>query len=150
MAEEPDADRETPVSEIMTSPVRTVSLGTTIAEAAGILAEEGIGSLVVGEDRIEGIITETDIVRSVGEGLDPEATTVDELMSEPVVTIRPHEPVRAAGERMGHNGVKKLPVAEDGTAVGIITTTDLALYLPRLRISMTPQPEPDMSKGEYE
>jgi CBS domain-containing protein len=51
---------------------------------------------------------------------------------------------------MGHNGVKKLPVAEDGTAVGIITTTDLALYLPRLRISMTPQPEPDMSKGEYE
>jgi CBS domain-containing protein len=67
-----------------------------------------------------------------------------------VVTIMPDETVRVAGERMGHNGVKKLPVAEAGRAVGIITTTDLALYLPRYQVGMTAQPEPDMSKGEYE
>lgn len=150
MTENEDTEIDTPVSEIMTSPIRTVPPETTITEAASILADEGIGSLIVGDDLIDGIITETDIVRSVRDTLDPEATTVADLMSEPVVTIRPHEPVRAAGERMGHNGVKKLPVAEDGEAVGIITTTDLALYLPQLRINMTPQPEPDITKGEFE
>lgn len=150
MTEAPDPEIDTAVREIMTSPVRTVPADTTIAEAAEILSSEGIGSLVIGEDIIDGIVTEMDIVESVGRAMDPEATTVADLMSDPVVTIRPDESARVAGERMGHNGVKKLPVAENGKAIGIITTTDLALYLPQLRIDMTPQPEPDMGKGEYE
>jgi CBS domain-containing protein len=141
---------ETPVSEIMSSPVVTVSQDTTVADAAGVLADEHVGSLVVGSDIVEGIVTETDIVRAVGDGLDLSATTVAEIMAEPVVTIRPHEAVRAAGERMGHNGVKKLPVTEDGTPVGIVTTTDLAHFFPRNRIQMASQPERDVHEGEFE
>ena len=141
---------ETPVNEIMSSPVITVSQDTTVAEAAGILAEEHVGSLVVGEDIIEGIITETDIVRAVGDGSDLSETSVAEIMTDPVVTIRPHEAVRTAGERMGHNGVKKLPVTEDGKAVGIVTTTDLAHFFPRNRIKMASQPERDVHEGEFE
>ena len=49
-------------------------------------------------------------------------------MSEPVVTMRPDESVRVAGERMGHNTVKKLPVTENGRVIGIITTTDIAHF----------------------
>jgi CBS domain-containing protein len=146
----PDEEIDTPVSEVMTTPVQTVAPETTIAEAARTLSAAGIGSLVVGEDRIDGIVTESDIVASVADERDPTQTTVADLMSDPVVTITPDETIRVAGERMGHNGVKKLPVAEDGRAVGIITTTDLALYLPRYQVGMTAQPEPDMSKGEYE
>jgi CBS domain-containing protein len=145
-----EEDIDTPVSEIMTTPVRTVEPDVTVAEAATTLAEAGIGSLVVGTDRIDGILTESDVVGSVAAEHDPASTTVADLMSDPVVTVRPDETVRVAGERMGHNGVKKLPVAEDGRAVGIVTTTDLALYLPSYRVGMTPQPEPDMGKGEYE
>jgi CBS domain-containing protein len=141
---------ETPVSEIMSSPVITVTQDTTVAEAAGILADEHVGSLVVGDDIIEGIVTETDIVRAVGDGLDLSATTVADIMSDPVVTIRPHEAVRTAGERMGHNGVKKLPVTENGKPVGIVTTTDLAHFFPRNRIKMASQPERDVSEGEFE
>ena len=141
---------ETPVSEIMSSPVVTVTSDTTIAEAASILADEHVGSLVVGEDIVGGIVTETDIVRAVGEGLDLSATTVAEIMADPVVTIRPHEAVRSAGERMGHNGVKKLPVTEDGKPVGIVTTTDLAHFFPRNRIQMASQPERDVQEGEFE
>jgi CBS domain-containing protein len=141
---------ETPVSDIMSSPVVSVTQDTTIAAAAGTLAEEHVGSLVVGDDIIEGIVTETDIVRAVGDGLDLETTTVDEIMSDPVVTIRPHEAVRVAGERMGHNGVKKLPVTEDGEPVGIVTTTDLAHFFPRNRIKMASQPERDVQEGEFE
>jgi CBS-domain-containing membrane protein len=77
-------------------------------------------------------------------------TTVAEIMSDPVVTIRPHEAVRTAGERMGHNGVKKLPVTEDGEPVGIVTTTDLAHFFPRSRIKMASQPERDVHEGEFE
>jgi CBS domain-containing protein len=141
---------ETAVSEIMSSPVVTVTQETTVAEAAGVLADEHVGSLVVGDDIVEGIVTETDIVRAVGEGIDLASTTVANIMSDPVVTIRPHEAVRAAGERMGHNGVKKLPVTEDGKPVGIVTTTDLAHFFPRNRIKMASQPERDVHEGEFE
>jgi CBS domain-containing protein len=141
---------DTPVSELMSSPVLTVSGETTVVEAARTLREKHVGSLVVGEEIVDGIVTEADIVAAVGDELDLASTTVAEIMSEPVVTIRPDESVRVAGERMGHNGVKKLPVTEDGEAVGIVTTTDLAHFVPRNRLQMASQPEPDVREGEYE
>ena len=140
---------DTTVEKLMTSPVEAVSPDATLAEAARVLDAEGIGSLVVGEDHLDGIITESDVVAAVGEELDP-STPVSELMSDPVVTIRRTETLRAAAERMGHNGVKKLPVVENGGAVGIITTTDLALHLPELQVNMAHQAEPEIRDGEFE
>ncbi|MEF8906305.1 MAG: CBS domain-containing protein [Haloarculaceae archaeon] len=141
---------DTPVSELMSSPVLTVSGETAVVEAARTFREKHVGSLVVGEEIVDGIVTEADIVAAVGDELDLGSTTVAEIMSEPVVTIRPGESVRVAGERMGHNGVKKLPVTEDGEPVGIVTTTDLAHFVPRNRLQMASQPEPDVREGEYE
>lgn len=140
---------DTDVEQLMTSPVETVSPEATLAEAARVLSEKGIGSLVVGQDRLLGIITESDVVTAVGDELDP-TTPVSELMSDPVVTVRRIETLRAAAERMGRNGVKKLPVVEDGAAVGIITTTDLALHLPNYQVNMAHQAEPDIVDGEWE
>lgn len=141
---------DTPVSEIMTSPVLTVDGETTVVEAAQMLREKHIGSLIVGEEILDGIVTEADIVAAVGEEVDLTSTTIAEVMTDPVVTIRPGESIRVAGERMGHNGVKKLPVTEDGKPVGIVTTTDLAHFVPRNRLQMASQPEPDVREGEYE
>jgi CBS domain-containing protein len=141
---------DTPVSGIMTSPVLTVDGEMTVVEAARTLREKHVGSLVVGEEIVDGIVTEADVVAAVGEEVDLESTTVAEIMSDPVVTIRPDESVRVAGERMGHNGVKKLPVTEEGEPVGIVTTTDLAHFVPRNRLQMASQPEPDVREGEYE
>lgn len=143
------AEQDTNVEELMTSPVETVSPDATIAEAARILDEKGIGSLIVGEGRLEGIVTEMDIVAAVGREQDP-STAVSELMSDPVVTARPTETLKIAAERMGHNGVKKLPVVEEGKAIGIITTTDLALYLPNYQVKMAKQAETDLVDGEWE
>lgn len=141
---------EIPVDEIMSSPVERIDTDQSIAEAAARLAEAHVGSLVCGEDIIEGIVTETDIVRAVGEERDLSSTPVSEIASDPVVTIRPHESVRTAGERMGHNGVKKLPVTEDGEPVGIVTTTDLAHIFPSSRVRIATQPERDVDEGEFE
>lgn len=126
------SSRDTPVSEIMTSPIRTVEADRTIAQAAGELVDQHIGSLLVAAEReegkrIEGILTETDIVASVAGGIDPE-TAVGEVMSSPVVTVRPTESISAAGRRMAKNSVKKLPVTEDGDPIGVLTTTDLAHF----------------------
>jgi CBS domain-containing protein len=134
----PTTEQDADVEELMTSPVQTVSPDATLAEASRLLDEKGIGSLVVGDDRLDGIITETDVVAAVGDELDP-STPVSELMSDPVVTIKGSETLRTAAERMGQNGVKKLPVVEDGSAIGIITTTDLALHLPNYEVNMAPR-----------
>jgi CBS domain-containing protein len=144
------AEEETTVDEIMSSPVATVTSDTTVTEAAQTLREQSIGSLVVGEEIIEGIVTETDVVGAVGEGLDLDSTTAEDIMTDPVVTIRPSEPVYVAGERMGHNAVKKLPVTEDGKPVGIVTTTDLAHFFPRNRITMAARRKRDIDEGEFE
>jgi len=140
---------DTAVESLMTTPVEAVAPDATLAEAARVLDAEGIGSLVVGDDRLDGIITETDVVSAVGEELDP-ATPVADLMSDPVVTVRPNETLRVAAERMGHNGVKKLPVVENGSPVGIITTTDLALAWPNFQVNMAHQAEADIHDGEWE
>jgi len=142
--------KETAVEEIMSAPVETVAGETTVREAAQVLRGANVGSLVVGEEIIQGIVTETDVVDAVSEGLDLSETAVAEIMSDPVVTIRPHEPVHVAGERMGHNAVKKLPVTENGEPVGIVTTTDLAHFFPRNRITMASDPERDVQEGEFE
>ena len=141
---------ENPVREIMSSPVERIEADASITDAAARLAEAHVGSLVVGTGVIEGIVTESDIVRAVGEGRDLDSTPVSAVASDPVVTIRPHETVRTAGERMGHNGVKKLPVTEDGEPVGIVTTTDLAHFFPRSRLQIASQPEEDVHEGEFE
>ncbi|PSP78670.1 CBS domain-containing protein [Halobacteriales archaeon QS_4_69_225] len=142
---EPDAT----VEKLMTTPVETVPADATLAAAARTLDAEGIGSLIVGEDRVRGIVTESDVVAAVGEELDP-TTPVTEHMTDPVVTIRRGNTIQAAAERMGHNGVKKLPIVEEGSAVGIITTTDLALHLPDLQVNMAHQAEPEIRDGEFE
>ena len=142
---EPDAT----VEKVMTTPVETVPADATLAAAARRLDAEGIGSLIVGEDRVRGIVTESDVVAAVGEELDP-TTPVTEHMTDPVVTIRRGNTIQTAAERMGHNGVKKLPVVEEGSPVGIITTTDLALHLPDLQVNMAHQAEPEIRDGEFE
>ena len=58
------------------------------------------------------------------------------------MTVRPTETLLTAAEPMGHNGVKKLPVVEAGTAVGIVTTTGLALALPNFQVTMAHQQRP--------
>lgn len=144
------SEKETPVREIMSSPVQSISETATVPEVADIFVEKNIGSLIIGEDIVKGIVTKTDVVAAIRTDPDLADTPVSEIMSEPVVTIRPHEAVHVAGERMGHNNVKKLPVTEDGEPVGIVTTTDLAHFFPKSRIIMAAEPEDDVQEGEFE
>lgn len=114
----------------MSTPVRTADGSMAVREASRILWRESIGSLVVGEKPIRGIVTASDVVRGVGAGHDPEHLSLEELMSTDVVTVDTMATVREVAKTMATEEVKHLPVVEhtDGRdrLVGMVTSTDLA------------------------
>lgn len=124
---------EKTVDMAMSDAVETVTADTTATAAADQFRREEVGSLVVVADgEIRGIVTESDFVALVGEEADP-TTPVSAFMSAPVVTTDPDASLAAAAATMREEGVKKLPVVADGDLVGVVTTTDLAHFLPRYR-----------------
>lgn len=126
------------VDDVMTPQVVTTRDDQTIKNAARVMANHGISSLVVlSSDGLRGILTEKDIVtRVVCMGLDPEAITVSEIMSEPVIVITPETPLEKAVEIMLEHRIKKLPVMESADdclkLVGIVSLIDVAAVHPEL------------------
>lgn len=118
------------VREIMTQPVETVTTDVSARTAAGKLRERDIGSLVVvANGHPVGIVTSTDFVSLFAAGGDGDAVDVDEMMSENPVTVDPDAKLTVAAGLLADNGVTKLPVVEEGSLVGIVTTTDLSSYV---------------------
>jgi len=130
------------VSEVMQPNVETVEPTATVSEAARLLHDRDVGSVVVVDDSIAGIVTESDVVALVATGGDPETTSVEAVMSTPIHTIAADESVVLAARRLREHRIKKLPVTggddrvgdgTEGELVGIVTTTDLAHFLPHVR-----------------
>jgi CBS domain-containing protein len=109
----------------------------TLKEASKIMGESHIGSLVVTEDdKIVGIITNSDIMRAIGNDKDPNTTLVGEVMSRDVKVIEPDRSLEDAVKMMIENKIKKLPVVDNQKLVGIITASDIAVVQPRLIASI--------------
>jgi CBS domain-containing protein/acyl dehydratase len=132
------------VEDVMQSPVVTISPDATAREAARKLSSHEIGSLVVSEgENPVGIITDVDVTASVAAGHDLDTLTVEEFMVTPLVSIDPDAPLVAAARRLREHTIKRLPVvAEDGTLIGIVTTTDLSNFIPHLSHLKREQPAP--------
>lgn len=124
------------VGDVMTDAVRTTTPAETAKGVSGRLRAESIGSLVVCDPETEallGIVTESDIVNLVASGADTGSVTVSEFMSTDLIVIGSDKSIHAAATVMRDNSVRRLPVVDDGHLVGILTTTNLVHYLPRLR-----------------
>ena len=97
------------------------------------MKRERVGSVLVTiGDRIDGIITETDIVQKlVAANLDPVGTRVEMVMTSPLLTIEADRPVLEANDLMDRKHVRHLGVTEGGKIVGMISVRDLLrpLYL---------------------
>jgi CBS domain-containing protein len=121
------------VRDIMKKDVMTTKQDATIKEAASVMSNRHIGSLVVLEkEKIVGIITERNILKSIADGLDPELTTVEEVMTKNVITIEPDKTIDDAVGLMAQHGIKKLPVVDGSKLVGIITASDIIVVEPKL------------------
>jgi len=118
------AEIDTPVRAAMTEPVRTVNAGLSVREVADVLLSEGIGSVVI-DDGDRGVVTKTDLVAGLRDGVDPDDTPVAKLMTSPVVTVDADADLQEAVDTMRTRNVKRLPVRDGSDVVGMVTTTDL-------------------------
>ncbi|WP_327130205.1 CBS domain-containing protein [Streptomyces sp. NBC_01343] len=116
------------VHEVMTGNPVTVEQLTSLAEAARVMRDAGIGDvLVVDQGRLIGILTDRDIVvRALAEDRDPAETTVRAICSSDPLTVGPGDRVDQAVDLMRRHALRRLPVQdENGELVGIVTLGDL-------------------------
>jgi CBS domain-containing protein len=121
------------VKEVMTGNVKTLDVNDKIIDAILKYKEFKIGSFLVKKNnKCVGIVTERDLIEKTI-GLNPEISTIREIMSSNLVTIGPLDKIEKAVELMKENNVKKLPViSEDKGLEGIITITDIAHRVPEM------------------
>lgn len=116
------------VRDLMTSDIVTSPRTITIEEAAGIMADRQVSSIVLTEEdgAIAGIVTETDVVRkAVAEGADTARAEAASIMSENVHSIPGGASIFNAREKMSELAVKHMIVEEEGKPIGIISSTAL-------------------------
>lgn len=120
-----------PTAQLMTPDIVTVTPDTLVEDAVTTLLEEDIGSLVVVDDesQLMGVVTSNDFLEVISNS-DLEAdATVEQYMTDQVVTISPHDSIQTAAARMITNGISHLPVEDsDEGIIGMITTTDITAY----------------------
>lgn len=99
---------------------------TFVLEAARLMKQTQVGALLVVEHgHLVGIFTERDaLVRVLAEGLNPETTTLAEVMTLNPITIHPDQSFLAALHLMYENGFRHVPVAENGRPLGMVSARD--------------------------
>ena len=122
------------VHEAMTKKPLTVKPNSSVQDAAKIMSEKKIGSIIIsGNGELSGILTERDLVRKViARGKDPKSVKVSEVMSKPVVCINEDEDLLNASELMKKKNIRRLVVVDKTKKlVGILSTNDMARVLRR-------------------
>lgn len=105
----------------------TLTREASVRQAAHLMAERGIGAvLVVEEHQLVGIFTERDVAtRVVSAGLDPDATKLGQVMTPDPDTLKTTATVRDALDLMKRHGYRHLPVVQGRKLVGIVSIRDL-------------------------
>ena len=105
----------------------SVTPDSTVFEALKIMAEKNIGSVIVMQDgNYQGIITERDYSRKVIlKGKSSTDTKVSEIMSTDLPSVKPDDSVEYCMELMTNNGIRYMPVFDEGKLAGIISMSDV-------------------------
>lgn len=126
-----DTTDELLVERLMSTDLLTIGPDEPAASAAQRMIDTGKGSILVVDDegRLSGLITATDFVTLVRKNDPDDETPVSAFMTREVVTVGPDDTVEGLAEPTAH-GYTHLPVTDDdGTVVGVVSTTDLTAYL---------------------
>jgi signal-transduction protein with cAMP-binding, CBS, and nucleotidyltransferase domain len=114
------------VRDVMTEATVTESAADSLRSAAERMWRNQTGSLLIMEDgRLNGIITERDVLRAVALGADPVTSTVDEAMTTEVYTVPPDMELHEAAREMAARWIRHLPVVEDGKVLGVVSMRDV-------------------------
>lgn len=115
------------VRDGMSEVVLTVGPTHTLREVAERMVEKGIGAALVTDDDQPGpaIVTERDVLRSIGRGESPDEERVRDHMSEGVVSAAPEWSLERAASEMSNRGIRHLVVFDGGDVVGILSIRDI-------------------------
>ena len=107
--------------------VAIISEEATVMEAATIMSERRIGSLVVGRrEKVVGIFTERDVLnRVVARHLDPMVTIIKDVMTTPVACCQPTTKLTECRSVMTEKRIRHLPVVKDNLLLGMISSGDI-------------------------
>ena len=120
----------------MTQEVLTITPGRTLREAARFLSEHNVGSAVIfdPEQPGPGIVSERDIVRSLGQGEDPDSEIVRDHLTSRATFADADWSLEEAADAMARGGFRHLVVVSDGDVQGIISMRDImAVWRPSAR-----------------
>ena len=117
------------VRDAMTEHVLTITPGRSMREAAKFMTDHNVGAVVIidPEEPGPGIITERDVVRSLGAGEDPDAEIVRDHLTSRATFADGDWDLEKAADAMAKGGFRHLVVIEDGELAGIISMRDLLL-----------------------
>jgi CBS domain-containing protein len=117
------------IRELMTPNPVALPGTASVHEAARAMRDAEIGDVIVIEhNQVCGIVTDRDIVvRLVAEAQDPATTTLADLCSHAVVTVRPTDTIEDAVRLMRTHAMRRLPVVEGEQVVGMVSLGALAV-----------------------
>jgi len=115
------------VREGMSEVVLTVGPGHTLREAAAMMTAKGTGAALVSDDEtpVPRIVTERDILHSLGKGEDPDAERVADHMSGSVIAAAPEWSLERAAAEMSRRGIRHLVVYDGPELVGVLSMRDI-------------------------
>jgi len=115
------------VREGMSGVVLTVGPGHTLRDVSRKMTEKGVGAAVVIDEESPGpgIISERDILTSLGHGQDPDTERVGDHMSESVISASPDWSLERAAMEMSKRHIRHLVVVEGGDVAGMLSMRDI-------------------------
>lgn len=114
-----------PVRVLMSTPVASVDPTISLADLAAKLEIEGVGAVVVMTgDRLDGVVSERDIVRALSAGGDPTEVWAADVMADEPLYVDLDDPILVVAERMLDEGVRHVPVVSDGRVMGVVSIRD--------------------------
>jgi CBS domain-containing protein len=111
----------------MTEEVLTITPGRSLREAARFMAEHNVGAVVIidPEEPGPGIVTERDVVRSIGAGEDPDQELIRNHLTSRATFADGEWGLEEAADAMADGGFRHLVVVQDGEVAGIISMRDI-------------------------
>lgn len=131
--------------DIMQTEIATILPDLTVQDAAFLMRNNGVRSLIVEKDSDDdayGIVTYADIVDKVlAYGFDPAEVSVAEIMTKPLVVVNPSLKVEMIARLFAQSNIGHAPVIEDHNLVGVVSMTDLIVEVitdPELPVMVDP------------
>lgn len=115
------------VREGMSSVVLTVGPGHSLREAARLMTEKGVGAAVVIDEELPGpgMVSERDILNSLGHGEDPDSERVGDHMTDTVISAAPDWSLERAAVEMSRRHIRHLVIVDGGALVGVLSMRDI-------------------------